>query len=236
MGTLGLITARGGSKGLPNKHLLDLGGKPLVAWTVEAGLGSAALDRLVVSTDGVAIADVCRSLGAEVPFLRPASLAQDDSSHVEAILHALDWLRERDGYDPEFVMLLQPTSPFRDAADIDGALAFRERSGADSVLSVSPAPVHPYFIYDLDAQGLMLPFVRERRGDVRRQELGTAWHADGGIFLQTVIGLRARRTSFPDGSYGYRMPEGHGIQIDTPQDFEDALRWLERMQPADPRP
>jgi CMP-N,N'-diacetyllegionaminic acid synthase len=233
MRTLGLITARGGSKGVPNKHLMELGGRPLIAWTVEAGRGAAGLDRVVVSTDGEAIADVCRDLGAEVPFRRPAALAQDDSSHVDAIIHALDWLRDHERYDPEYIMLLQPTSPFRDAADIDGALEFCASSAADSVLSVSIAPVHPYFIYQLDPQGRMSPFVTERRGDLRRQELGTAWYADGGIFLQTVAGLRRRRTSFPDGSFGYRLPEGHGIQIDTLADFAVARRWLEHAGRGD---
>lgn len=228
--TLGLITARAGSKGLPNKHLQDLGGRSVMAWTVAAALGATHLDRVVVSTDGEPIAAECRRLGADVPFMRPSELAGDESSHVDVILHALDWLRDEQGYDPDVVVLLQPTSPFRDAADIDGAIALHRQRDASDVLSVSPAPVHPYHVYAMDTAGRLAPYVAGRPADRRRQDLPAAWHMDGAIFLLGVARFRAQRTCFPPASLGFAMPPGHGLQIDTAADLDEARRILDRLQ------
>jgi CMP-N-acetylneuraminic acid synthetase len=226
--TLGLITARGGSQGLPKKHVLDLGGRPLIAWTVEAALSADSLDRVVVSTDCTEIAAICRERGAAVPFLRPAALATHDASHVDVIVHALDWLRDHQRYEPDYVMLLQPTSPFRDAADIDGAMRLRQAKSAANVLSVSPAPVHPYLIYRMDDGATLSPYVPEAMHDLRRQDRPSAWEMDGAMFLLEVAALRRQRTCFPAGSLGYPLPPGHGIQIDTAVDLDEARRLLER--------
>ena len=110
-GIVGLITARGGSKGVPRKNIQVLAGKPLIAWTIEAALQSQELDRVIVSTDDREIASISRRFGAEVPFIRPLELALDASSHVDVILHAIDWLAENEQYDTKYITLLQPTSP-----------------------------------------------------------------------------------------------------------------------------
>jgi CMP-N,N'-diacetyllegionaminic acid synthase len=135
---LGLILARGGSKGLPGKNLRPLRGKPLIGWTIEAAKQSRVLDALVLSTDAADIGAAGRSLGAEVPFMRPPELASDTATSIDAIVHALNWLAER-GRSFEYLVLLEPTSPLREAADIDAAIAKLESTGAEAVVSVARA-------------------------------------------------------------------------------------------------
>src|SRR5690349_8046730 len=118
---LAVIPARGGSKSIPRKNLAALAGKPLIVWTIEAASASQCLTRVVVSTDDPEITAVAAAAGAEVPFVRPAELAQDETPAIEPILHAVDWLDQHEGYRPDFVMILQPTSPLRQAEDIDAA-------------------------------------------------------------------------------------------------------------------
>jgi CMP-N,N'-diacetyllegionaminic acid synthase len=119
---IGLITARGGSKSIPRKNIKMLAGKPLIAWTIEAAQKSKDLSRIVVSTDDTEIADVARQWGAEVPFIRPEELARDGSSSISAVLHTVHWLDENEGYCPDYIMLLQPTSPFRTTEDIQKSI------------------------------------------------------------------------------------------------------------------
>src|SRR5262249_33542953 len=133
MSILGLISARGGSKGLPRKNVLPVAGKPLIAWTIGAALSSRKLSRLLVTTDNQEIAEVARAYGAEVPCLRPAELARDESPVIEAVEHALRWVEKEKGEMPEYVLLLQPTSPLRTTADIDGAIDLACSRNADAV-------------------------------------------------------------------------------------------------------
>ena len=144
---LALITARGGSKGLPRKNVLPLAGQPLIAWSIQAAQAAACRLRVVVSTDDEEIANAALAHGAEVPFVCPADLAQDDSPHIDVILHAVHWLEHQRGYRPTWVLLLQPTSPLRLAQDIDQSLAPRpggqlggERAGGP--LPPLPGPDH----------------------------------------------------------------------------------------------
>ena len=175
MKVLGIITARGGSKGVPGKNLKLLAGKPLLAHTVDS-LSACALDRVILSTEDDAIAAAGRSLGVDVPFMRPAELAQDNTPHLPVIQHAVSWLAEHQSYRPEAVLILQPTSPLRTGADISGALRLLETSGADSVLSVSEVPshAHPMRMLNVDAQGFATLFVTGqpvRRRINRRQDM-----------------------------------------------------------------
>ena len=130
-----IITARAGSKRLPGKNSMHLCGKPLIAWTVEAAVKSRRLGRVLVSTDDKKLARICQKYGAETPFLRPAALAKDHSTHVSVIRHALGWLR-RHGGRPGYFMILQPTSPLRTTADIDAAIRLAEKKRAPAVISV----------------------------------------------------------------------------------------------------
>src|SRR5262249_14772785 len=134
--------ARAGSKGIPNKNIRELAGKPLIAHTVETALASRAFDRLILSTDDPAAAAIAREYGCEVPFARPSDLAADDTPHLPVMRHAIDWLAEHERYQPDLVMILMPTSPLRRAVDMTRAIEIAVRARADSVVSVDELPAH----------------------------------------------------------------------------------------------
>ena len=232
MKILGIITARGGSKGVPGKNLKLLAGKPLLAYTTESARACPALDRVILSTEDEEIAAVGRSLGIEVPFIRPAELSRDDTPHLPVIQHAVAWLREHEGYQPGAVLVLQPTSPLRTAADITGAIALRVSSGADSVLSVSEVPghAHPSRTLRLDADGNAVLFVTGdpvRKRINRRQDLPEAWVMNGAIYAcRTHLLFAAEPSLYGDQVAAYRMPAGRSISIDDLDDWAAAERAL----------
>lgn len=216
---LGLITARGGSKTLPRKNVLELAGKPLIAWTISAALSSSSLSRTIVTTDDSEIADVSQKYGAEVPFVRPRELAGDTSSHIGVVLHALDWLACVERYEPDYVLLLQPTVPFRTAADIDAAVALARRHDADSVVSVAPSPAHPYLMKTIDEDGYLQDFVHAIQGDLPRQTLSDIFALNGALYLIRPTVLRNRMAWYADRTVAYVMPAERSIDIDTAWDF-----------------
>jgi CMP-N-acetylneuraminic acid synthetase len=229
---LGVITARGGSKGLPGKNLKLLAGKPLVAYTIAAAAASQALDRVILSTDDEAIAEAGRALGCEVPFLRPAALAQDDTPHLPVIQHAVGWLADHGGYRPDAVMILQPTSPLRAAADIGDAVDLLDRSGADSVVGVSemPAHAHPLRALRVDDSGAAVLFVTGegvRHRVNRRQDLPAAWVMNGAIYLcRTRVLIADPPSLYGDRVVVHRMPALRGLSIDDAHDWAEAERAL----------
>lgn len=218
----GLITARGGSKGLPGKNIALAGGRPLVEWSIKAARESC-IDRCFVSTDSEEIADFCRKAGAEVPFLRPAALAEDDTPHIDVLLHALDWMEDVDLF-PDYLVLLQPTSPLRLAIDIDSAIDIARTNDADSVISVVDAPVHPYWIRSLDEKGHIKDFMKwpSDSGYLRRQILPPAYAMNGAVYVLKAQTLRERKTYFTDRTYGYVMPRERSLDIDTAWDLKVA--------------
>jgi CMP-N-acetylneuraminic acid synthetase len=219
---VGLITARGGSKSVPRKNVAPIGGKPLIAWTIEAALKSRALSRVIVSTDDDEIATVARRWGAEVPFMRPVELAQDDSSHVSVLLHALCWLEAKEGYRPEYLMILQPTSPFRTAADIDAAIQLAHERDADAVVAVTETAAHPYLTRKLAQSGVLVEFITHDIPYTQRQALPAAYAINGAIFLNRCDSLQTERTIYPEGMLGYVMPQERSVEIDTPWDMHVA--------------
>ena len=237
MKVLGIVTARGGSKGIPGKNLKLLAGKPLLAYTIDAARTSGALDRIILSTDDQAIADAGRAMWCDVPFLRPTDLALDDTPHLPVIQHAVRWMDERVGYRPDAVMILQPTSPLRSAADIAAAIALLEQSGADSVLSVSEVPVHshPMRTLRVDAAGHATLFATGepvRRRINRRQDLPEAWVMNGAIYAcRTPVLFAAEPSLYGDRVVAYRMPAERAISIDDLADWSAAERELSARHP-----
>jgi CMP-N-acetylneuraminic acid synthetase len=215
---VGLITARGGSKGIPGKNLKLLAGKPLIAWTIEAALASGCADRVLLSTDDDEIASVGRQFGAEVPFLRPAHLAADRSSHVAVIEHALDWLATNEGKQPEYVLLLQPTSPLRTADDIRGIVRFATERDADAVVSVVELHPHPSLSSTMADDGT-LQKPEGSRAYVRRQDLKPMYGANGALYLIRSEVLLRMGSFTPPGVYGYIMPPERSLDIDSPWDL-----------------
>ncbi len=228
MSVVALIPARGGSKGIPRKNLAPLAGKPLIAWTIEAALASKNLSRVIVSTDDAEIADAARQHGADVPFLRPPELAADESGALEVALHALDWLRENAGGEPEYLLLLQPTSPLRTTADIDAAIDLARARGADAVLGVCEAEPHPYLARRVDENGALSHFIPVPEASGPRQGFPPAYVLNGALYLNRSTSLRASRAFQPPGALALVMPRERSLDIDTPLDLRIAEALLNR--------
>ena len=217
MRVLGVVPARGGSKAIPGKNIVDLGGRPLIAWTASAA-GGSSLTRTVLSTDDGAIAEVGRSVGLDVPFTRPAELATDSASSIDVALHALDAvIAAGEAYDA--VMLLQPTTPFRTSADIDAAIALLDSSGADSVISVvDVGGHHPARMKRMDGDRLIDPPYAEAVENQPRQELEPLFIRNGAIYLTRVDVLRTRSFRGHDAR-ALVMPSDRSVNIDVPLDL-----------------
>lgn len=233
MKTLGVITARGGSKGIPGKNLKLLAGKPLLAYSVDAARAAGVLDRIVVSTDDAAIADCARSLGCDVPFIRPAALAQDDTPHLPVLKHTVGWLAEHQGYRPDAVVILQPTSPLRRSEDIREAVRLLASRDVDSVVSVSEVPAHlnPMRMLRLAADDTAVLFVTGeavRRRINRRQDLPEAWVMNGALYaFRTPVLFAEEPSLYGRRTLAMRMPDPFGISIDTPEDWLQAEKAIE---------
>jgi CMP-N,N'-diacetyllegionaminic acid synthase len=212
----GLIPARGGSKGIPRKNIKLIGGKPLIVWTIEAALRSSKLDGVVVSTDDAEIAEVARCAGAQVPFMRPAELAQDHTPGLYPVIHALDQLPQYNS-----VLLLQPTSPLRNTEDIDGCLSLVERTNAKSVVSVTEADIHPYWTYRLSADQTMTRFV-DGAPIARRQDLPEACALNGAMYFAQAQWLRDSGSLVGVETLAYVMSKEHSVDLDTPLDWKFA--------------
>lgn len=188
---LGVVPARGGSKGIPRKNVRLLAGKPLLEYTASALLGARSLSRTILSTEDPEIAAIGKAAGLEVPFLRPAHLAVDSTPMIDVVLHALRWV-ESEGETYDAVCILQPTSPLRSAASIDHCISLLWERDVDSVISVRPVPTefNPHWVYFETPNGLLQPSMRNRPEVPCRQQLPKAYHADGSVFLartQTVL-------------------------------------------------
>ena len=216
---LGIIPARGGSKSVPRKNIAPVGGKPLIAWTIEVAHASEELARVVVSTDDAEIADVARRWGAEVPFMRPADLAQDDTPGVLPLLHAVSWLEEHEGYCPDYVMLLQPTSPLRTEDDIKAAVKLAQERSADSVVSVTLSNQHPFWMKTLTDESLLIDFLHTDTKCTCRQDLPPAYAFNGAIYLTRRNVLLNQQTLFPEATFAYVMPAERSLDVDTPWDL-----------------
>lgn len=219
MNILGVVPARGGSKGIARKNVADVAGKPLVAWTLDAAKAAAGLTRVVVSTEDPEIAAVCRSLGGDVPFLRPAELAQDRTPTLPVVLHALAQAEAQDGRRYEAVVLLQPTTPLRQPEDIDRCVDLLRATGADSVVSVvDVGGYHPLRMKKFEGERLV-NYVEQAGENMRpRQELPPVFIRNGAIYA-------TRRAVIDGGALvggdcrGYVMPADRSVNIDSPNDL-----------------
>lgn len=218
MKVLGVITARGGSKGVPGKNLRTVGGKPLIAWTIEAAQDSKGITRLILSSDDPGILEECRRRGVEAPFVRPATLADDDTPHVPVVLHALDFAA-REGWDlPDYVLVLQPTSPLRGSQDIDDAIALAAARKAPAVVAVSKAHPHPSLSFPVAEDGTITVTQERAWTPDRRQDLPDLYAPNGAIFLVRPDVLRQTHSLYPPGTLAFEMPRERALDIDTEWD------------------
>ncbi len=221
---LAIIVGRGGSKGLPRKNVRELAGKPLIAWSIEAASQSRFLDRTIVSTDDAEIAAVARAHGADVPFMRPAELADDDAPIIDTILHATNSLAEQYRY----VVMLQATSPLRLGADIDDALAHCWKLNAPACVSIVAEP-KMHWALGMKATGqLVLP----PGITTRRQDLPDLYRPNGAIYISELEWLRRHRDFYTPETAGYVMPPERSVDIDTMLDFRLAEALLADKVPV----
>lgn len=224
MDVLGVIVARGGSKGISGKNLKTVMGKPLIQYAIEAAQGAELLSNFLVSTDSSEIAHFSESIGASVPFMRPLDLSNDIISPIHAILHAKEFMRNS-GKQFDAVVMLQPTAPFRKSEDIDGSIALLSESNSDSVISVvEVGAYHPARMKYLEDGRLIDPPFCEIYENQRRQELRPMYIRNGAIYLTKTLVLD--RESFKGKDCrAWVMPWQRSINIDTEEDFTYA-EWL----------
>ncbi|MCB2226142.1 MAG: acylneuraminate cytidylyltransferase family protein [Desulfarculaceae bacterium] len=214
---LAVIPARGGSKGVPRKNIREVGGKPLIAWTIECALAARHLfHRVIVSTDDPETAEISRGYGAEVPFMRPADLAADKSPTLPVLRHAVDFVENQDGLTLDWVMLLQPTAPLKEPADLEAALELARAGGCDSVISVVRVfDVHPVLMKRIE-DGLLQPFCVEEAEGTRRQDYSPpAYMRNGAIYLTRRAVLMEQGSIWGRRIRPYVMPEERSLSIDN---------------------
>jgi N-acylneuraminate cytidylyltransferase len=212
---LGLIPARGGSKGLPRKNILPLLGKPLVAWTIEEAKKSRYIDRLILSSEDSEIIATARQWGCEAPFVRPAELAGDDTPGIDPVLHALQAIPE--SYD--YVVLLQVTSPLRTAEDIDRCLEYCINKNAPVCIAVTEPEKSPYWMYRLDEGNRLIPLMDEGYTSLRRQDLPTTYVINGAVYVVGTGWVKQHRTFLTPETLAYVMPRERSIDVDSGQDI-----------------
>lgn len=220
---LGLVCARGGSKGVPRKNLRSLRGRPLIAWSIASAKACPWIDRVILSTDDTEIAETAKSFGAEVPFLRPEELARDDSPEWLVWRHALAEMETRHGFAADYLVVLPPTSPFRDIADIEASLRRLHETGADIVLSVTDASRNPYFnMVELDAIGAASLCKRPANGIVRRQDAPKVFDVTTVVYSARTEFVRKAGGTWEGTVQAVQIPPVRALDIDTELDMRFA--------------
>jgi CMP-N,N'-diacetyllegionaminic acid synthase len=224
MKLLALVPARGGSKRVPNKNILELGGKPLIEWTIDQALGLPEIEDVLVSTDSMAIAKVAENAGALVPWLRPAELSTDTSTTVAVVLHALTWYEQING-PIDAILLLQPTSPFRTVDSISNAIrtyASQNAKNRHSVISVSPAIQHPAWSFYMK-NGEVNPVLGWSSVSQRSQDLTPVYVLNGAIYVIPAKDIRQGLPIVRQGFLPFEMnDQGESLDIDTHEDWNYA--------------
>lgn len=217
---LALITARGGSKGLPRKNVLPLGDKPMIAWSIEAAKQSKVITDIVVSTDDEEIVEISEEYGANVPFRRPAELATDEASSKDVVLHALEVIEKK--YD--YIVLLQPTSPLRTGLHIDEAFALMQKMGTHTCVSMKEAEKPAHLLYTQDEKGDLQALI-ENLPEQRRQDSDALYAVNGAIYIFKPAHFESYDGFLVSSMTGYLMGNDVSVDIDDAQDLAYA-EWL----------
>jgi CMP-N-acetylneuraminic acid synthetase len=229
---LGIIPARGGSKGVPKKNIKLLGGEPLIAWTIEEAKKSKMLNRLILSTDSEEITEIGRKYSVEVPFLRPAELAKDDTPTIDVIKHCLGYLKKTENYIPDVVVILQPTTPFRKSKDIDEAINLYLQRNVSAVVSVSKVPSHynPEWQLVIDSNGMLTTRDGKKLSALktRRQRLMDTYYRNGEIYVINPDNIIDKNNVYGDTVLPF-ITRGK-VNIDSIIDFEYAEFLIKREQ------
>ena len=218
---LAIIPARGGSKRLPRKNILDLGGKPLIAWTIEAAKKSKHIDEIIVSTEDKEIVEICKRFSLDVPFLREEELAADGVSSVAVVLDVLSKLKLLRNSYYDYIILLQPTSPLRTEKDIDGAVKLLINKKCNGVISVCEVKHSPLWYNKLPKNNSLSGFLDKSIVNKRSQDLEKYYRLNGAIYLLKSNVIKEKKTfMLEDSCYAYRMSEENSIDIDDKIDLD----------------
>lgn len=211
---LAIIPARGGSKGVSRKNIRELAGKPLIAWTIEEAKKSKYIDQIILSSEDDEIIEVAKKYGCEVPFKRPKELAQDDTPGIDPVLHAIE---QCPGY--EYVVLLQPTSPLRTVADIDGCIEKLLSCNGDFCVSVTEPEKSPYWMYTIENDRIT-PLLAQDKLIARRQELPKSYALNGAVYVAEINKLTIEKSFITEKTVAYIMSQEKSFDIDTIIDFK----------------
>ncbi len=227
-----LIPARAGSQRVKNKNVRALGGKPLIAWTIEAARKAKNVDRVIVTTDSPRIARIARDWGAEVPFLRPVELAKGSSTELEFHVHALNWLEENEGYEPDLIVNLYPTSPFRRSATIDRAIEqILSEPRASSLRSIRKCSEHPFKMWERKGKWIA-PFVKQTKTGTQTlsyQLLPTVFIQNASIYITKPSTIHNTTSTTGPRVLPFEMDEIESVDINEPLDFFMAEQMISKM-------
>jgi N-acylneuraminate cytidylyltransferase len=235
MELLGIIPARGGSKGIPGKNIKMLGGRPLLEYAARAARSAGIFSHLILTTDSEEIAQTGRTCGIEVPFLRPPELARDETPMLPVLQHAVQWARNR-GWAPDAITILQPTAPFREAADLRAAFELlKSRPEYDSVVSVATVPEHysPYFLMKIEGERL-LPFMPDGLKITRRQDTPKAYSRTGDFYFTRVETLMRENSIYGTNCLPFVVTHQHRVNLDTLEDWREAEQIAARLNLESP--
>lgn len=225
---LGMINARGGSKGVPGKNIKPLGGKPLIAWSIEVAAQVPELTRTIVSTESTKIADVAKTYGGDVPFMRPKELASDTSVQLDTIIYNVERLEKEEGRSIDAVALLQPTHPFRHAQDVSGCIQKMMDTNADSVITIAPNKHHPVGLWSIENDGLQ-PFIEQAKKvghGFNRQQMKPLYLRTGSVYVISRKTLLGSRSLYGAYNEGYIVDDIRSwINIDDMNDWSMAEAW-----------
>ena len=224
---LALIPARGGSKGIKDKNITDLCGKPLIAYTIEAAKKSKYIDMIIVSTNSEKIANISNKYGAAVPFMRPEGFSTDDASTIDVVLHTISFFQQqKDAYNT--MILLQPTSPLRTDEDIDGAVEKHFLNGEQGLVSVSEVEDNPILIRTVNDNERLTPLLKVN-STCRRQDMAKYYRVNGCIYLNKISEINSE-TSFNDNKLAYIMPKERAVDVDEMVDLNIAEYYLKERE------
>lgn len=231
MRILGLIPARGGSKGVPGKNIKLLNGKPLLQFTTEIALESQYLTEVVLSSDDNQIITVAKKLGVQVPFTRPSVLAEDQTPTIDVVIHALEWYGKQTIFF-DAVCLLQVTSPFRTVEFLDKAISKFIDSGCDSLVTVQKVPheYNPHWVFEVNPEGNLKIATGEEKIISRRQELPDAYHRDGNIYIMKTEVLLQQHSLYGKSISFIESPPELYVNIDTSADWEKTELMIKNNQ------
>ena len=210
---LAIIPARGGSKGIPHKNIMDLCGKPLISYSIEAAKRSKYIDYVLVSTDDVGIKEVSMKYGANVPFLRPDKISSDEAKSIDVVLHGIEFLKNQ-GEKFDYVVLLQPTSPLRTYEDIDSAIELILEKKESSLVSLCQVDENPILMRTIEENNLK-PILQFNGDNLRRQDLPTYYIFNGALYINTVEMLLKENAFVNEKSIPYIMEKNKSVDIDT---------------------